>query len=99
MISLGVMCSRVHSADRICAIDPVSSGGSAISAKNRYIKPRLTRSWVSKPLGDVNAKPVAHQIRRRIAQQVVGSVDRIESGVDPFPCLLGADRWTHTSRL
>jgi hypothetical protein len=29
----------------------------------------------------------------------VGSVDRIESGVDPFPCLLGADHWTHTSKL
>ena len=48
---------------------------------------------------DVNAKPVAHQIRRRIAQHVVGGVDRIESGSDPFPCLVGADRWTHTRTL
>ena len=39
------------------------------------------------PFRDVNAKPVAHQIRWRIAQQVVGSVDRIESGIDPFSCL------------
>src|SRR5882757_10972253 len=51
------------------------------------------------PFRDVNAKPVAHQIRWCIAQQVVGSVNRIESGVDPIPCLLGADRWTHTSTL
>jgi hypothetical protein len=47
VISLGVMRSRAHSADRIAAIDPGSSGGSAISPKNRYISPRLARSWVS----------------------------------------------------
>jgi hypothetical protein len=29
----------------------------------------------------------------------VGGVNRIESGVDPFPCLLGADCWTHTSTV
>ena len=44
------------------------------------------------PFRDVNAKPVAHQIRRRIAQHVVGGVDRIESGSDPFSCFVGADR-------
>ncbi len=47
----------------------------------------------------INAKPVAHQIRRRIAHHVVGGVDRIESGSDPFSCFVGADRWTHTSKL
>ncbi len=47
LISLGVMRSRFHNIDRICAMDPVSSGGSAISAKMRYIRPRLARSWVS----------------------------------------------------
>jgi hypothetical protein len=29
----------------------------------------------------------------------VGGVDRIERGSDPFSCLVGADRWTHTSKL
>jgi hypothetical protein len=48
---------------------------------------------------DINAKPVAHQIRWRIAQQVVGGVDRIESGADPSPCLLGADPCSHTSTV
>ena len=87
VISLGVMRSRFHSTDRICAMDPVSSGGSAISAKIRYIKPAVGALLGLQPFRDVDAKPVAHQIRRRIAQQVVGSVDRIESGSDPFPCL------------
>ena len=33
VISLGVIRSRFHNIDRICGVDPVSSGGSAISAK------------------------------------------------------------------
>jgi hypothetical protein len=47
LTSLGVMRSRAHSADRIAAIAPGSSGGSAISPKNRYISPRLVRFWFS----------------------------------------------------
>ncbi|EUA13649.1 hypothetical protein I553_6768 [Mycobacterium xenopi 4042] len=47
MISFGVMRSRAHSKWRTAAIAPASSGGSAISPKIRYIKPRLTRCAVS----------------------------------------------------
>src|SRR5581483_11031137 len=47
VISLGVMRSRAHSMSRNAATTPVSSGGSAISPKTRYISPRLTRCWVS----------------------------------------------------
>ena len=97
VISLGVMRSRCHNIDRICAMDPVSSGGSAISAKMRYIRPRLARSWVSNRAAASTRNLLPTKIRRRIAHHVVGGVDRIESGSDPFPCFVGADRWTHIS--
>lgn len=47
VISLGVMRSRAHSVSRTAGTNPPPSGGSAISAKNRYINPRLVRSCVS----------------------------------------------------
>ncbi len=47
MISLGVTRSRAHSISRSAGRHWLPSGGSAISANNRYISPRLVRSWVS----------------------------------------------------
>ena len=44
VISYGVMRSRAHSMSRTTGTNPVPSGGSAISPKNRYISPRLVRS-------------------------------------------------------
>src|ERR1700747_3344502 len=46
-ISLGVMRSRAHSISRTAGRHSLPSGGSAISAKNRYIRPRFVRSCVS----------------------------------------------------
>ena len=83
------MRSRFHSAARTCAVDVASSGGSAISPKNRYISPRVDPVLCLQPLGDIDPKVVAH-IRRRVTQHLMGSVDRIESGADPLPCRLGA---------
>ena len=47
VISPGVIRSRAHNLSRTAGTNPVSSGGSAISPKMRYIRPRLVRSWVS----------------------------------------------------
>ena len=43
------------------------------------------------PLSHIDAERVAHQTRRRLPHYVVGSINRIQSSQDLFPCLLGAD--------
>ena len=57
-ISLGVIRSRAHSMSRTAGMHSLPSGGSAISANNRYISPRLVRSWVSNRSATSTRKPL-----------------------------------------
>ena len=93
VISFGVMRSRAHSAART-AVRPRPVGRVGDFPEKSIHQPAVGPVLGLQPLSDIDAKLVAHQIRRRIAQQVVGGVDRIESGDDPFPCLLGRKETT-----
>ena len=57
-ISLGVTRSRAHNRSRTAGMHWLPSGGSAISANNRYISPRLVRSWVSNRSAASTRKPL-----------------------------------------
>ena len=61
--SLGVTRSRAHSISRTAGVHSLPSGGSAISAKNRYISPAVGAVLRLQPLGDIDPEIVADHIR------------------------------------